>query len=425
MPGHAKTRVAVAVVAAVLGVSACADNIDSSAGCPLTCSDPSNKVQTVTLDAVVIDTTVPAGLGMGTEQVMLLASRGDTVDTRLIYRFDSLPATALATKTATTPTAITSVDSVFLRLHFDSLAANVNVPVTLSLYDVDSVGVNDTSPAALAALFTPARLIGTRTLAAGKAVDTVSVQLSNAAVLAKIQNHLPLRIGVQVTASASVSLRQPASETAFGASLYMRVSSDFGVPAVTLAPNSRIEGNNYAESAALRDFMIVVIGTPPPPAGMLAVGGVPASRTYFRFSVPPILVDSSIVVRATLLMTQVPSGSPDPTDTMSVQPDVVVAGTAVNDIGRAAQITSSTLIPFETFKTFPTTSGAQEIEVAPAFSVWAAQTEATLPRALILMSGREDGSAQQVLFYSTEATDPTVRPKLRISYTPRTRIGTP
>jgi hypothetical protein len=370
---------------------------------------------------VTLDSTVIATAGIGTEQLMPLISRGDTIDTRLIIRFDTIPHDI-----ASTGATITAIDSVYLRFHFDSSAKNVTAPVTISLYDVDSAGIDDTSATALAVLFTPARLLGSRTLAAGKAVDTVSVQLANALVLDKVVHGKHLRVGVQVTSTQPVSMLQPAAETSLGERLYMRVSSDFTVPSVTLAPNSKLVANDYESAASLRDFTIVVAGTPVSAGSMLAVGGIPATRTYFRFNIPSQLVDSSIVVRATLLLTQVPSGSPDGTDTMFVIPFGGIAGPIVTDPTRAAQITiAQAQVPFEHFIGFPSSSGQQEIEIVPAFNLWAAQTEADLPRQLILQSSKEGTSPQRILFYSSEAVDPTVQPQLRISYTPRTRIGTP
>lgn len=68
---------AVAVAAmTVLVVSGCTEKLDGSAGCPLTCTDQSVPIQTVTLDAVAVDSTVLGGLGLGTEPRMLLANRG-------------------------------------------------------------------------------------------------------------------------------------------------------------------------------------------------------------------------------------------------------------------------------------------------------------------------------------------------------------
>ena len=57
------------------------------------CPAIGGDIQNITLDAVVFDTTVNSGAGLGSEPSLILASRGDTLDTRVVIRFDSLPTT--------------------------------------------------------------------------------------------------------------------------------------------------------------------------------------------------------------------------------------------------------------------------------------------------------------------------------------------
>src|SRR3954469_137814 len=83
-----------ATAALFCSISSCSENLDSSGVCSVLCPPIGGNVQTVTLDgAVVLDTTVQSFSGLGTEPTLLLAQRGDTLDTRVIIRFDSLPET--------------------------------------------------------------------------------------------------------------------------------------------------------------------------------------------------------------------------------------------------------------------------------------------------------------------------------------------
>jgi hypothetical protein len=387
------------------------------------CANDSSTIHTVVLNAISLDTTLAANLGLGSETLMLLSSRGDTLDTRVIVRFDTLP---LITSTAADTTVpITFVDSVYLRLRFDSLAAGATIPITISAYDVDTSATNDTAVAVLAPLFTPARFIGSKTFAPGTLVDTGSIALPRAFILGKIQGRQRLRIGLRISASQSVSARVLSTETLEGPYLTMRVSQDTSIAAVSQSAYSATPVDNKVVAGNISDFTLLVIGTPLPAGPYLAVGGLPVSRTYFRFNLPSLLVDSATVVRATLLLTQLPGATPDEADTMLVQPNIVVAGGVVADPGRAAQIFSSTLVTMEPLVTHPQDTGVKEVEVAPVFPAWALQNETNFPRAIVLRSGQENLSPQQALFYSSEATDTAKRPKLRISYTLRARVGTP
>jgi hypothetical protein len=409
-----------------MALSGCTEKLDGSAGCPLACSGETVNLQTVTLDAVEIDTTVLGGLGKGTEPQMLLANRGDTLDTRVILRFDTLPSTSRATSSAT-PVPIAYLDSAVLTLQIDSAAANVKAPITISVYDVDdSTAVDDTSAAALAALFTPSRLIVARDYAGGEIVDSVKIQLPADFLLAKAQAGARLRLGLQVSSAAqSVEFRVFSRESGFPANLALRTSPDTAVQPILMGPYSTTPSNNLTIAQNLGDFSIVVRGTPPPPAGTLTVGGLPGRRTYMRFNIPPSITDSSLVIAATLLLTQRPSVSPDPTDSMLVQPLLVLAGPSVVDPSHAALITAPiTVLALSPLRTAPADSGVKEVQIGPVFRYWAAQTVNELPRAIVLQSATEDYSAQQSLFYPSSAA-PELRPKLRISYTPRTRVGVP
>lgn len=424
MPRAAGALAGACIVALI--AAGCGEKLDGSAACPITCNDASAQIQTVSLDAVTNAVTVPGGLGLGTEQRMLLANRGDTLDTRVIIRFDSLPARSQTTSGDTTTKPISIVDSVYLKLHIDSSAAKANVPVTLSIYDVDTPSTNDTSVAVLQPLFVSSRLIYAQQFAAGTLTDSVSLRLPNSVILAKVQSGQKLRIGLQISGPSSVSMRIASSEVTIGPMLSFRTATDTAIKAISLVPYSTTPTANRSIAQSLGDFTIVVKGTPAATGDLLGVGGLPATRAYIRFNIPSRIVDSSLVIRATLVLTQKGSTSPNPTDTMFVRPFLVLAGTSVTDPVKAAQISADTTqARFEQLGTLPGASGTREFEIAPAFGFWAAQTDAQLPRAIDLQSTQEDYSPQQALFYSSNASDPTLRPKLRISYTIRSRIGIP
>lgn len=413
------------ILVATAGISACTEKLDGSAACPITCTDETAQIQTVTLDAVASSATVQGGLGIGTQQRMLLSSRGDTLDTRVIIRFDSLPARSRASASDTTTTLISVADSVYLKLHIDSSAVRANVPVTLSVYDVDTTAPNDTSASVLQPLFVPTRLIVAQQFPAGALADSVSIRLPSSVVLAKAQAGQRLRLGLRIGAAGSVSLRVASSEApVIGPVLSLRTSADTAIKALSLTPYSATPADNRSIAQSLGDFTLVVKGTLPPAAGLIAVGGLPSTRGYLRFNIPSRIVDSSLVIRATLLLTQQASASPNAADTMLVRPLLVLAGPSVTDPAKAAQITADSS-QFAALATLPGLSGVREVEIAPAFKYWAGQSDALLPRAISLKSSQEESSPQQALFYSSAASNPASRPKLRISYTFRARIGIP
>lgn len=400
--------------------AACTEKLDNGAGCPLLCPDQGGQIETVIIDAVTLDSTVSALEGQGTETSLLLATRGDTIDSRAIFRFDSIPDRYRKPGPDTTTFEVTTVDSVFLRMRVDTIGAKLSGPLTLDLYDVNSTAP-DSAVAAIAALFRDDRLITSGTFARTDLKDTIKVSIPASAILARKGG--PMRIGVRARGPQSVQLRLLSQEGAGSPTqLSYRVSPDTTIAKVVLAPQSSSPKDNPILANSLSDYTLLVKGTATGPVTLLNVGGLPARRVYMRFNIPPFLIDSVDVVRATLLLTQIPNATIDPTDTVLVAPQVSLATVAVTDVAKASQITA--FANTDTLRLTPGGSGLKTLEIANVFALWRSQKAEETPRAIILLSSREGTSPLEARFYAVEAAA-DLRPRLRISYSIRKSTGLP
>ena len=413
----------VALACAVLFAAACSEKLESTVGCPELCPGLGINVINTTIDAVTFDTTVGSAAPFATEPFMLLASRGDTLDSRVVIRFDSLPQRYRRALADTTTTAITTVDSAMLRLRLDLSEKQLAGPITVSAYDVDT-DATDTSAAALLPLFTAARLIGSQTFASADLKDSVRVPLSNATVLAKARANARLRVGLRITGTTG-QFHIYASESAIAPLLSFRVSADTAVKPLTFTPYSKTP-SDAEQKLAFADFRLLVVTRPGGPPQSLLVGALPAAkRTYMRFLIPASILDSSSVLRATLLLQQMPNAGFGPLDTVAIVTHVVIAGKAITDPEQAARlIAAAEFTRTDTLRVAANASGAREIDIAPVLRIWRAQGDTLGPRAIVLRSAREGVSAPQAWFYSVEAA-PALRPRLRISYTPANPFGLP
>ncbi len=408
-----------ATAALFVSISSCSENLDSSGACPVLCPPIGGDVQNITIDAVVIDTTVAALSGLGTEPGLLLAARGDTLDTRAIIRLDSLPATFIPAGDTARP--ITSVDSAYIQFIVDTLSIKGADPVTIEAYDVDTTA-NDTSTAAVLALFRPDRFISSQTFARGQLTDTLKYFISNAFLLDKIQNRLPLRVGLRATGVGSSQMSVSSAEGGAGPILFFRATPDTTTKPLTVIPFSKTPAGQSILAANLTDYTVIAKGPPPAAPSVLAIGGLPPRRVYFLFNIPSNIIDSATVVRATLLLNQLPNGSIDPTDTVKLLPQVSLAGRAVTDPVKASQIIGN--ISVDTLRIRPGDSGLVNVELAQAFSLWHTQKPDTLPRAIVLKSITEGFSPLEIRFSSSEDVA-ALRPRLRISYTSKVPLGLP
>src|SRR3990172_652239 len=139
-----RARVLLAALAAVGIIVACGEDFEGGAACPVLCPEQNVVVFDTVFDPVVLDTTISGFPTIGTETELLLASRGDTVDTRPVVRFDSLP---IYYNSGGTDTVIQNVDSVFVRLQLHRAASRFTHPVTFEVFNVDTV-IGDSAAAA-------------------------------------------------------------------------------------------------------------------------------------------------------------------------------------------------------------------------------------------------------------------------------------
>jgi hypothetical protein len=405
-----------ATAALFLSMSSCSENLDSSGVCKVLCPQVGGDVQNITLEgAVALDTSVLSFSGLGTEPRLLLAARGDTLDTRAVIRFDSLPKTY-----NTAGDSIKSVDSAYIQLQIDTLSIKGTGPVTIEAYDVDTTA-NDTSSDAILALFRPDRFISSQSFTREQLTDTLKYFIDNNAVLSRIQSGGPLRIGLRAT-GPSFQMHIFSSEGPQGPILSFRAVPDTLTPRVTVVPFSKTPTDDRILSAVLVDYTVVAKAPPPAPASVLGVGGFPARRVYVRFDIPDSLIDSSNVVRATLLLNQLANPALDPTDTVRLVAQVVLAGKAVTDPTKAAQISIG--VSPDTLLVKPGDAGERSVELARAFTLWRLQKADTLPRAIVIQSLTEGASPLEIRFSSSEDVA-ALRPRLRISYTSRVPLGLP
>lgn len=411
-------------IAAIVGISACSEQLESGQACPSLCPQSQLTLRDTVLEAIDLDTTIVGLPTLGTEGFLLVASLGDTLDTRAIIRFDSLP-TGYAKSAGAAETPITSVDSARVQFRVRT-PVKPKAPVTIEVYDVDTPSVgSDTAAAPLLALFTPARLLGSRTFAVDSLVDSVRVPLDNAKLLAKVQAKQRLRIGVKVVSTASAQLNIGTTQFSEQASVSFRATPDTLVARLLVTPRSSTPPDLTFLQGDLADYVIVAKASPLA-ADRLSVGGAPTRRSYLRFDVPSRIVDSSTVVRATLQLTQAPLRfGPNAKDTISLYAQVVLANSRVTEVGRQALFLSSVgQFGLDSLRLVPSDSGVRSVEMVSLLRVWALSPITETPRAIVLRSSYETEEGIQIDFFSTEAAK-AVRPKLRITYAPRIPLALP
>lgn len=418
------------LVLAALAV-ACSEDLETRSGCPALCS-AEVPVRDTIIDPFSLDTAVTGYPLIGSEPAMLLAARGDTVDTRVIVRFDSLT-TQFAPKTGDTLRPIVELDSAYVSLKLDPLSALRRGTLTIQAYDVDT-SATDTLSATLLPLFRPDRLIGTLTTAGENIVDSINVHLDTAAVMRKLRANDRLRIGFRLAGTQSAQLRIRSREGGSPAVLRYRAPGDTATKIVQIQQASSLPAPDELTRVQLSDYMIVARGSVPPATNEIVVGGLPARRAFLRFGIPSRIVDSTNVIRATLLLQQRPIRTFAGDDTLTIRVELSTAAATVTDISKSlafvAPISSfrQSFAPLnfasDSVRIVPSDSAVVSIDLAGVLQFYRASGAANVPRAIILRSANESSLPTELRFFSSEAAA-ALRPKLRITYVPGRVVGLP
>src|SRR3970282_337869 len=112
-------------------------------------------------------------------------------------------------------------------------------------------------------------------------------------------------------------------------------------------------------------------------------GGIPGGRAFLLFGVPPVILDSSTILRATLFLTQKPNRANAEVDTLVLYPRLVTASEAVTDVSRAAELITPAGFSFDSLTVVSSDSGQRSIEIVNALLRWSIFTEQGAQRAVV------------------------------------------
>ncbi|MEX2153488.1 MAG: hypothetical protein WD825_09125 [Gemmatimonadaceae bacterium] len=412
------------MAAAAVAIGACDEQLTGGIACPALCPGPALTMRDTTLFAVVLDTSIAGFPALGGEGRFYIASLGDTLETAAAIRYDSLPKFFRGFNSPDDSTINVIDTGSYVELEIlarDTLA----LPTTIELYDIEIDSVGDEDPTTVAAAFTPDRLLSSRTVPADSLRGTVRIPIDPNFLLSKILvvgvlNRV--RLGVKVAQTGNPRMTMLTDNSVGGATIVFRPSLDTLVPIIRVFPLSRRPAEAVI-ARELADYQVVIKGPPEPPPFVLRVGGLPSRRTYLRFDIPPAILDSSNVVRATLILTQRPNpAAPEPTDTVSMGHFGVVAGAAVTDLSRALGFLQR-LANRDTINMVAADSGDRTFEMIDWVRLWRGTKPEKTPRAIAFATTLEGEIPRLADFFSTEEVDASVRPRLRLTYLPR--VGGP
>jgi hypothetical protein len=430
--GRRALSLGVVVAAAVFG--ACSETLDGGSACGAAkalCPGQNIEIRdTIINPSLEYDSTYIGFPARGSEFLLPLVSVGDSIKANIVVRYDSLTTFYLPPLDTARP--ISYVDSSRVRLFIDLTRSSIPDSVRIDLYDVDPGIADDTASAPVLARFQPQYRIGGKTFAKAELVDSVYVPLNDSAMLARIQDTTAitkarLRLGIAVSGNGPVVFRTGSVENGAPIDLFYRPGQDTAVKAITIVPASAGPSDREDLRRDLMDYMLVAKNLLPEVPGTMSLGGLPGRRVYMRLNLPRRITDSSTIIRATLQLTQLPFPFGGPTDTVVINPHIVLASDNVTDNRRAATLIGVTgILVTDSLPVIPRDSGQRTIELYSLVRQWASQASLAHPppRALVLSASNEGTLPRVATFYSSTA-NAALRPRMRITYIPKITFGVP
>ena len=192
------------------------------------------------------------------------------------------------------------------------------------------------------------------------------------------------------------------------------------------SPGSSTPEDNPVIRVDLADYQLVARSAGTSAGSLLGVGGLPAQRTFLRFNVPQRLVDSTTIVRATLILTQIPTASVDARIADDVSAGRSRGASSCRTSARSAGILNPPSLEIDSLRVRPNERRVSEpFEIVGALrDVAGARPDDAAARDRPSVRRRKAHRRQSVLFYSSKAA-PALRPRLRITYVNKVDFGIP
>ena len=411
------------VAAGLMMITACREDLEGGAACPVLCPEQGLEVRDTVLYPVVLDSTLAGYPLIGSEPALIVARRGDTLVTAGVARFDTL--LNRITRGDTSQRDIIGIDTANLVISI-SEAPVAEDSVTIEIYDVDTTVVGiDT--AAVRQLFRPDRLISSMTFDEDSLVGVRRIPVPVAFLEPKVLNSQRVRFGIAVRSDSSVQIQLLTAESAGAPILSYLARAQADTQTLSIVASSNQPPTPGAAPTSFADYQVILEGAIPP-TNLLAIGGVPGHRVYLRFDMPQDLLEENTIVRALFQVTQTPFASVDGADTLQILPRLVRATSVLDpEPGKAALVLGDIAsFPMPALRVVPTDTGVKTLQIATALAVWRLDPDTTFTRAIVLQALDEGLAPHAALFFSADSTVPqALWPRLQITYVPRAGFGLP
>ena len=386
-------RLAVAT-AATLWALACTETITAPGDCPAFCPpERIDLVDSVFVGAVVRDSTFPDFVSAHGVELMQLVTAGSVAETRGVGRVFPFGTFVVGGQDSIVGVDSFRLDLTMRRRNIDVAALEVAVYRLPDTVDT-SVVFSDLTP-----FFVDSNLVTTIPIHDTLTVGIVSGTFPATALPGVGADSTQATFGLQLRSVDATYLELGTAEAGTGVRLTRFVAVQ-GPDTVTVV-----------EGLTITEFDTFLADAAAPAAdSILVVGGVPAARSILRIELPPEIIDSADIVRATLLLVPVDPvlGAPDDTSAM-------LAYAVARDVGQKSPPRPTNPVVVGSGATLLVTGSTDtlRLDVTDIFRTWA--TDSRLPHTIGLLAAPEAGRVIEIRLGSSRGSS---APRLHLTYIP-------
>jgi hypothetical protein len=395
-----------AAVAAIVATGCQEDLFAPGAGaCPSFCPpEQIVAVDSLLLDGVVNDSSFSGYVLPGEAGgAQLVADTGGVLPTsRAVIRFNPFSERLLLAAGDTTTGPVIGIDSFDLRV---PISLKGGTGLELRFYRLPATIEESVAFTALDPYFADSALVATLPIPDSLTGTSDTVRLAADAFPTLDADGRVAALGIELRAAERGYLVIGTLEGAAAVSLMRHVQVDSAGVSV-----SRSE----ARLPAFDTF--VAPDQPAVPGDVLRVGGSPSRRTLLRFSLPPRILDSSTVVRATLILvpTQPAVGAPGDTLYLLAQGIAVDVGAKSPLIAVGQDVVGPLL-----GKVLVGSADTVRLDLTDLVLAWA--SDSTMPHSVMVRAVPEGNAFAEAFFGSTGGAGN--RPALQITFVPPLTLG--
>ncbi len=383
-----------------VGVLACEVSITTPGSCPEFCPTAViEMIDTVLIGVLEGDTSYTGYVEPIGANAMQVAGGGAGVESRVILRFARFGDSAAVDSLVQGP--VVRQDSFQLYLVLLSRSPDVTgLQITVHRIDPSADFLGDFTE--LAPFFEDSTIIGTIAIPDTVTSDTVSAIIPGDAFPDFEANENQVAVGLSIRGTTPAFANFRTRETGLGALFTRYVLVESGVDSLERTDLRLSEFDAFVDT-----------DLPGPPAGALLVGGTPSARAFLRVKLPPIIVDSSKIVRAILLFV--------PVEVLGAPMDsvLVVAEALGADFGAKSPILATPDTLLVRTRVGVGSTDTVSIDISNLLTFW--QNSPDQVRSLVVRLDLEAASPAQLRLASTRT--PGMEPAIRVTYVPPFRFG--